>query len=520
MQTQVERIPTDFARSMEGSWEEVRYRFHYLPVHLVLLRTGKVLAFGGTGNDETATAPHPAEIWNPETGKTDIVDQELGGDIFCAGQVQLVDGRILVAGGTSKYDGSVLGLPVPPFTGVEDAYIFDPVTERWTRAESMRRPRWYPTLIALGNGNAVAMAGLMKRFPWIFRRSIEVFDSAKGWRRLNGANRWLPLYPRLHLLPNGNIFYSGSYNTHYTFPFSLWAFPTSILEMEKPKWASLGLPRKSEREEGTSVLLPLEPPDYKARVLLAGGGTPGGKQATSAAEIIDLSSEDPQWRQIESMKSARYYAYAVILPDKSVFVLGGRTGTAEMNMGAVATTSTGMGQNDAAGDPPHDSHAILETELFDPETETWKKMPEMTVDRMYHSNAILLPDGRVMTAGSNPARRVNELRIETYKPPYFYKGTRPVIDDSPSGIRYGSSFEIKTASAKDIRSVAMIRPSATTHCVNTDQRYVGLEFESNGSFKIVASVPSNMNLLPKGFYMLFIVTEDRIPSIGKFVQIA
>jgi hypothetical protein len=504
----------------EGKWQDVLYRFNHLPVHMAILRTGKVLALGGSGNDEySLNTPYPAELWNPETGEIETIDQQLGGDVFCCGQVVLPDGRVLVAGGTYRYDGKFLGLPIPPFSGLDRSYTFDPMTEQWTRAADLSNGRWYPTLVALGDGRIIAMAGLTKGFPWVFLRSIEVYSQGLGWQKLVGVDRWLPLYPRLHLLPSGDIFYSGSYNTHYTFPFSLSAFPTSALDVGRARWKSFGLPNKSEREEGVSVLLPMDPPEYKPRVLLAGGGTPQGKQATADAEVIDLSAENPKWRKIQSMSFERYYAYAVILPDKNVFVIGGRIGTAEMNMGAGAPMQSGMGQTAPVGDLSHDPAAILDTEVFDPTTEAWTKTAKMTVDRLYHSNALLLPDGRVMTAGSNPARRTNELRIETYCPPYFYKGERPIIENYLAIIRYGLSFEIKTPSSGEIESVALIRPGATTHCVNTEQRYVGLQFASTSSSTITANVPHEKNLAPPGYYLLFVVTYDRIPSVGKFVKL-
>jgi hypothetical protein len=500
-----------------GEWEPVRYRFSYLPVHVLLLKTGRILAFGGSGNDELSIDnPHPAETWDPVTGETKILPQKLGGDIFCAGQVVLGDGRALIAGGTYRYDHTIQGVPAPPFSGLEQCYLFDPEAEMWTRIEDMANGRWYPTLLQLADDRVIAMAGLTKGFPWVFLREIEIYSLGEGWKKLEGADRWLPLYPRLHLLPNGDVFYAGSYNTHYTFPFSMTAFPTSALDVNKAAWKSYGLPRRSEREEGVSVLLPLEPPDYKARVLLAGGGTTQGREATAAAEIIDLSVDNPSWQQIQPMNFARYYCYAVILPDRSIFVCGGRVGTADMSMGAGGMPAMG-GQGQAPMDPSHDPLAILDTEVFDYATETWKTAAKMTVDRLYHSNAILLPDGRVMACGSNPARRTNELRIEIYHPPYLFRTSRPTVTKCPDAIGYDSSFQIGTRSEREIGAVALIRPAATTHCVNTEQRYVGLDFLATNSNTITARVPGNKNLAPPGYYMLFVVNEDGVPSVGEFV---
>ena len=164
---------------------------------------------------------------------------------------------------------------------------------------------------------------------------------------------------------------------------------------------------------------------------------------------------------------------------------------------------------------PHDAHAVLEPELFNPEKRQWTTMAPMQVDRLYHSNALLLPDGRVMAAGSNPARGINELRIEIYHPPYLFRGPRPEITQAPTAIPYGQAFEIEAAD--DITEVALIRPAATTHCLTTS-RYVGLPFSQLSANRIVAVVPPNKNLAPPGYYMLFVVRQG-IPSKAKFVQL-
>ena len=147
-------------------------------------------------------------------------------------------------------------------------------------------------------------------------------------------------------------------------------------------------------------------------------------------------------------------------------------------------------------------------------------MAHMKVDRLYHSNALLLPDGRVMTAGSNPERRVNELRIELFCPPYLFRGERPKISTYPSNIFYGQEFEIETNDAKDIKAVALMHPSATTHCVDTEQRYVGLEFNYKSSSSLSAKVPLNKNIAPPRYYMLFIIKEEDIPSIAPFLLLS
>jgi len=499
-----------------GRWEPVEHRFGHLPVHTALLHTGKVLAFGGSGNDETRLEdPYPAELFDPEAGTVERVEQELAGDIFCAGHAFLPDGRLLVAGGTDSYDGSInvprVGTNLPLFGGLEQAYLFDPATERWTRVGDMDAGRWYPTLVTMGDGSVLTAAGLTKQFPWVTLRKIERFRPGEGWETVGGAGRWLPLYPRLHLLPDGRVFYAGSYNTHYTFPFSLGAFPTATLDPESGRWTDYTLPNEEERQEGASLLLPFRPDDdYRPQVLLAGGGTPSGTEAVANAEVIDLGADNPSWRSVDPMAHARYYTYAVVLPDGAVLVAGGREGTKGHGLKRE--------YEEQAGAVPSAPNAVHEAELFDPETETWRPLDAMQVDRLYHSGALLLPDGRVLTAGSNPRRRVDELRIETYRPPYLFQGSRPSVDAAPDAVTYGEQFEIGTPDASEIDEVVLIRQCSTTHCLTTDQRLVELSVRDRTDETLTAQLPANPNLLPPAYYMLFVL-RDGVPSTAPFVRI-
>ncbi|MEF8883713.1 MAG: galactose oxidase-like domain-containing protein [Haloarculaceae archaeon] len=500
--------------SRVGEWEPVEHRFEALPVHTALLHTGKVLAFAGSGNDETRLDdPYPAELFDPEAGTVETVDQNLDGDVFCAGHAHLSDGRLLVAGGTDSYDGNIKlpGLPaLPLFGGLDQAYLFDPEDEAWTRVEDMDAGRWYPTLVTMGDGSVLCAAGLTESFPWVTLRKIERYEPGQGWEPVDGAGRWLPLYPRLHLLPDGTVFYAGSYNTHYTFPFSLKGFPTAVLDPETGEWTDYELPNEAQREEGASMLLPLRPDDdYRPRVVLTGGGTPAGSKAMADTEVIDLGAADPTWRSVEEMHHARYYTYAVLLPTGEVFVAGGRSGE---------TGHVDHDFDEQKGALPSIPGAVHEAELFDPETETWRRLDSMAVDRLYHSGALLLPDGRVLMSGSNPKRRVDELRIETYRPPYLFQGPRPDVEGAPDAVTYGERFDVETPQAPDIDEVVLVRQATATHCLTTDQRLVELPVADREADALTATVPDEPDLLPPGYYMLFVL-EDGVPSESPFVRV-
>jgi hypothetical protein len=191
-----------------------------------------------------------------------------------------------------------------------------------------------------------------------------------------------------------------------------------------------------------------------------------------------------------------------------VLVVGGRSGT----KGHV------MGRSPMGPLPMHDPHAVLEPELFHPDKEEWSPMATMQVDRLYHSNAVLLPSGHVMTAGSNPDRGVHELRIEIYAPPYMFKGQRPVIQHAPAEVTWGQDFEVTSGDAPNIDEVVLVRPSATTHCVNTEQRLIELQITQRASARVTVSIPRNQNVAPPGFYMLFVLASG-IPSAAVFVRV-
>ena len=151
--------------------------------------------------------------------------------------------------------------------------------------------------------------------------------------------------------------------------------------------------------------------------------------------------------------------------------------------------------------------------MWDPATENWTTMASQQFPRLYHSGAVLLPDGRVLTVGGN-----NVQQTEVYEPPYLFKGARPTINSAPASVNYGQTFFVETPNATGITQVTWIALSSVTHSFNMNQRINRLSFSQvAGGLNVVA--PSNANLAPPGYYMLFILNGNGVPSVAKIVRI-
>ena len=166
------------------------------------------------------------------------------------------------------------------------------------------------------------------------------------------------------------------------------------------------------------------------------------------------------------------------------------------------------------------SKAVLPTEIWNPDTETWTTVASLTNGREYHSTALLLPDGRVLMAGGGalPGRATDILNAEIYSPPYLFKGARPTIASAPVGAGYGASFDVTTPDAAQITKVSLVRTSSVTHSFNENQRFQFLSFTA-GSGKVTVQAPG-ANLAPPGDYLLFLLNENGVPSVGSFIRLS
>lgn len=460
---------------VEGAWSEV-YDWPCVAIHLHLLPDGKLLTWADddslmpTRLGDFSKAFVVAIPPNDRPASTVVEIDNTVTNLFCAGHAYLPDGRLLVVGG---HEGS-------EYVGSADTTIFDPATYAWeTRTDApMYGGRWYASALTLGNGEVVVVSGTRTSqgdynpLPQVWQT-----NAGGGWRNLTTAQLSIPYYPSLFLAPDGRVFCSGSQQT------------TRYLNTAGTGRWSAGPKRTfTERFYGASVMYD------EAKILMAGGGNP----PTATAEVIDLAAPTPTWKATGSMAFARRHTTAVVLADGKVLVVNG----------------SGSPGNDAA-------KAVLAAELWNPGTGKWSTLASMAIKRLYHSTALLLPDGRVLVAGGGRPSATHggadNANAEIFSPPYLFKGPRPTITAAPASVTYGAKVLVQTPDAATIDKVRLVRLGSVTHTVNMNQRAKVLAFQRQTA-KLKLTIPSDPNLLPPGHYMLFIL-RGGVPSVAKIIRV-
>src|SRR5918992_608217 len=497
---------------VHGQWEVKTFLSGVLAVHTALLPGGKVLFFAGSGSSKVRfdadqfgdvdagvpvgpLGPPPDDTFSHPPTLFAADDRPY--DLFCGGDAFLADGRMLSAGGTLSYE--------PGFTGRKDVAVFDPANETWSFAAPMEHGRWYPTLISLADGRILATTGLDDHGGDGSKPEMEIYSpGADDWTviRFVDAFPGLPLYAHLFLLQDGRVFFSGG---RMDDEMDVQSCVFDITQQPVPVEEVPDLLDPVLRNQSASVMLP---PAQQQRVMICGGG-PAGKEdlthATDRVSIADLSGPQPVYTEAAPMALGRMHLNAVLLPDRTVFVSGG----------SLKQESEPL--------------ARLLSEIYDPATDTWRTMATATVPRLYHSTAVLLADGRVVAAGGNPEGGTSvpwvppdpkeEMRIEVFSPPYLFRGPRPVIAAAPAGCAHGETIAIQSPQAPAIESATLVKNGVTTHAFDSGQRLVDLEIVSRDAGTIQAQVTENPNIAPPGWYMLFLVDDDGVPSVAEWIQI-
>jgi hypothetical protein len=453
-----------------GQWGPV-VDWPVVGIHVALLPNGKVLAYDSIGDNATETYPvqdHTrATLWDPVTGTQTPVNVDTGFNIFCSGLAHLPDGRMFMAGGNKDQQ----------LNGIVQTHIFDPVTNLWSLGPNMLGGRWYPTVTPLSNGEMLITSGRVD--------TPEVRTVSGSLRALSGAVLGLPLYPWIDVAPNGRAFYSGPDQT-------LRALDTS----GTGAWQAFGQRDTINRDYGGHALYDI------GKMLVAGGGA-----STKDARLVDITGATPQVTPTAPMTFGRRQFNLTVLADGSVLATGGNSSGAslvDLNAGVYAA------------------------EQWSPGTGQWRTLASESVTRQYHSTALLLPDGRVLSAGGGICGTCDQVgylgkNAQIFSPPYLFQadGTpapRPSIDDAPATTFYGAAMNIATGNPAGISKVALVRLGAVTHSNNMEQRYIPLAF-TTGATSLTATAPANANIAPPGFYMLFVVDANGVPSVARMVTL-
>ncbi len=458
-----------------------------IPIAMMLMPDGRVFAYGGRQGAKLYYA-----VWNPLAGiggdAFELLPNITGTDIFCAGQALIPStGHALIVGGDALVNGK-------RNYANSDINIFDPSTDTLVRqTQSMAFKRWYATPVTLPNGEHVVLGGRDSRIfegtmtipPTVdtYSPTPEVRTADGSWRQLSSAtndyaygrigNAWY--YPRAWLNPEGSIFIVAHNG-----------------QMYKLDTSGLGnLLKYSNKTLKSEARLP--------SVMFAPGRILSVRN-NQAAVVIDINGSGlPVITSAGNLAKDRKYGTATVLANGQVWVNGG--------------SSTG---NDLAG-------AALDSELWDPQTNTWITTASAVTARLYHSASLLLADGSVLTGGGGIPGPLTQLNGEIFYPPYLFKmdgsgefANRPVIIDAPTTM-IGWNQEFSIEATESISRVTLVRAGAATHNFNQETRF--FEFPIANVGNIVTLLSPSSAVAPPGFYLLFAWNTEGVPSVAKIIHI-
>ena len=421
-------------------------------------------------------------IFNPTTGTNkQVLVTNTGHDMFCPGIVNLPDGRVLVTGGSSS----------------DLTSIYSPTTKAWSNSDPMNIPRAYQGSVTLSNGNVFLVGG-----SWngpLGGKTGETWIPGSGWQ-LNSAildtyiltndaggifradnHAWL------FAVSNGQVFHAGPSQAMH------WFDTTGNGNVT----AAGNRGNDNDAMNGNAVM-------YDIGKILAVGGAPSydSSPATSNATLINISSGTAVTTTIHSMSYQRAFNNSVVLPNGQVVVVGGQT----------------------FAQPFSDDTAVLTPELWDPIKQTFSPLAPQAVPRVYHSFALLLPDGRVLSGGGGLCGTcsTNHPNVEILTPPYLLtaKGAaaaRPTITSAPTQAQLGTSIAVTASSG--VKAFALMRLSSVTHSLNNEQRRVPVSFTVGTGGEYLLTIPSDPGVVIPGYYMLFALNASGVPSVSKTLLI-
>jgi len=452
-----------------------------IPIHAVLVPTGQVMSYG-TNQLGQQGAQYFYDVWEPALGTDanahNLLPNTTPTDLFCSGQTLMwTTGNVLLTGGDQTVNGQ-RNYPRP------DTNLFTPSTNALTQNTPMHYPRWYDTPVALPNGDVLVLGGRTNRTAPQYATVPELFNPATGWTALTGAassqafSYWMGwYYPQAMVIPNGKVFQLGFTGHMFLIDPTGTGAITTVPSMAPA--GNYGLP---------SV-------QFSPGKLLA-------IRNNSQVVIVDATSGQPVITPTANIDQVRYWANGTVLADGTVLVTGGSAGF-----------DTLQGVDYTA-------------EMWNPATGQWTAGANAAVPRLYHSIALLMPDGSVLTGGGGSPGPLKNLNGEIFYPPYLYANdgsgnpaVRPTIEWAPPRMSLSWPWLLFAVGQYDrIGRVTLVKLGSVTHARNFDQRFLNVTFKQFGD-RVVAAVPSSPNVTLPGYYMLFAFNQNGTPSIASIMLV-
>ena len=462
-----------------GSWL-APLTWPLIAIHATLTRDGRILSFG-SDHVGHQTGEFIYDVWDPLTGQHTTLPNTTHTDIFCAASLVLPGTtEIIISGGDSRPLG-VLN------QGVNDVNIFDSASNTLTTSDTgtMNYQRWYPTMVSLPTGQIVILGG--RDINGIGIDTPEIFTRGEGWRPLTGAADgdliYDVLYPRAWVNSSGEVIYfaAGDGNDGAYQVMSLDPAGSGVLEVY-----------------GT---LPFAV-DWQSPAIMYAIGHVLIMATNGELWTMDVTGPAPVFAQTQSLSQDRNWSNMTVLADGTVLITGG-TLSGNFEWGADRTAA-----------------------IWSPATGTIAYGTDEADPRLYHSTALLLADGTVISMGGGAAGEAEHdyLTAQIYRPPYLYDdngnlAVRPVITSVPVSLTPGETFSLTIDNAASITRLTFVKNGSTTHAFNMEARMTDLTFTRGANNTLIVSLPANANDITAGDWMLFAWNDEGVPSVASIVTV-
>jgi len=460
------------------------FSMRLIPIHAALLPNGNIYYYG-TDEAGGQGAKFLHAVWEPELGPDEVFDtgthkllpHSTGTDTFCAAQALTNSGKLMITGGDAIVNGQ-------RNWSNWDTNVYDPGTNELESSQPMSHKRWYPTLLALANGDMLVLGGRDARSPPTSSPTPEVYTPATGWKTLSTATSNLAYggtntswyYPRAFPAPNGKVFVLAHHGEMF------YLDPTGTGSIIRPT---------NTLAPGSSLSLPIV--SFAPGKILS-------LRTNRRVIVVDLNKTPPSRKDTAPVSRLRYWSNLTILANGKVMVSGGS---------GVGNKLTNVAYN---------------AEIWDPATGKWTLQAAAQKPRLYHSIALLLPDASVLTAGGGAPGPVRNLNGEIFYPPYLWKAdgsglaSRPSIENAPGTVILGREFDVTVGSGDSIARVTWVRHGAVTHSFDPATSFTELSFTQSGG-TLTVTAPQNANVATPGYWMMFVINQNGVPSVAKTLHV-